>query len=466
MGMGVSSWRLASAVARTGQLGVVSGTGLDLMLARRLQDGDADGSMQRALAAFPVPGAAARILKKYFRTGGRPAGTPYRPIPKLTLKQSASAQELTIAGNFVEVWLAKEGHGGVIGINFLEKIQMATPASAYGAMLAGVDYVLMGAGLPRDIPHLLDELALHRPVVLPVDVHGAPAGAHGVTLDPAAFIPSGLPPLKRPVFLAIISAHVLAAYLARDEQIRPDGFVVEGPTAGGHNAPPRAKGAVDEHGHAVFGPRDLADLAKVAECGLPFWVAGGAGTPEGLRQARAAGAVGVQAGTLFALSQESGLTPELRDDALAGIHAGTLEVDTDARASPTGFPFKVARMAGTLADPDVAAQRFRVCDLGFLGTPFVRADGVVGYRCPSEPVAVHLRKGGTLEDTVGRACLCNALTANVGIGQTRPDGLVELPMITLGDDLGGPRQLADLYPAGWSAADAIEWLVTPAVALA
>src|SRR5664279_4970853 len=81
MGMGVSSWRLASAVARTGQLGVVSGTGLDLMLARRLQDGDADGSMRRALAAFPVAGAATRILKKYFRAGGRPAGTPYRPIP-------------------------------------------------------------------------------------------------------------------------------------------------------------------------------------------------------------------------------------------------------------------------------------------------------------------------------------------------------------------------------------------------
>ena len=40
MGVAVSSWRLASAVARGGQLGVVSGTALDLVLARRLQDGD------------------------------------------------------------------------------------------------------------------------------------------------------------------------------------------------------------------------------------------------------------------------------------------------------------------------------------------------------------------------------------------------------------------------------------------
>ena len=37
MGIAVSSWRLASAVARAGQLGVVSGTALDLVLARRQQ---------------------------------------------------------------------------------------------------------------------------------------------------------------------------------------------------------------------------------------------------------------------------------------------------------------------------------------------------------------------------------------------------------------------------------------------
>ena len=38
MGVGVSSWRLARAVSALGQLGVVSGTALDQVLARRLQD--------------------------------------------------------------------------------------------------------------------------------------------------------------------------------------------------------------------------------------------------------------------------------------------------------------------------------------------------------------------------------------------------------------------------------------------
>ena len=57
-----------------------------------------------------------------------------------------------MVANFVEVYLASEGHDGMVGINYLEKTQLATPYAIYGAMLAGVDFVLMGAGLPREIP--------------------------------------------------------------------------------------------------------------------------------------------------------------------------------------------------------------------------------------------------------------------------------------------------------------------------
>lgn len=54
MGAAVSDWRLARAVAACGQLGVVSGTGIDTILIRRLQDGDPDGAMRRAMAHFPI----------------------------------------------------------------------------------------------------------------------------------------------------------------------------------------------------------------------------------------------------------------------------------------------------------------------------------------------------------------------------------------------------------------------------
>ncbi len=73
MGAGVSSWRLAQAVSRFGQLGVVSGTALDQILVRRLQDGDPGGHMRRGLAAFPFPAMADRILRAWFIPGGKPS---------------------------------------------------------------------------------------------------------------------------------------------------------------------------------------------------------------------------------------------------------------------------------------------------------------------------------------------------------------------------------------------------------
>jgi NAD(P)H-dependent flavin oxidoreductase YrpB (nitropropane dioxygenase family) len=457
MGIGVSAWQLAREVSLTGELGVVSGTGLDVVLARRLQDGDPGGDLRRALAHFPVPAVADRVLDRFFRPQGRPDGTPYRPVTKLSLRPSPALVELAVVAAFAEVWLAKEGHDGLVGVNLLEKVQMATPFALYGSMLADVDYVLMGAGIPTDIPRLLDVLADHGVGRLDVHVDGATT-RHAIELDPAGLGTDHLPPLRRPMFLAIVSAHVLAAYLAREDATRPDGFVVEGPIAGGHNAPPRGRLTLDETGQPVFGPRDDADLAKVAAVGLPFWVAGGYGTPEALAAARAAGAEGVQVGTLFALTDSSGLTPELRRQLLAQMDDGTLEVRTDAAASPTGFPFKVAGLPGTAADPEVYAARPRLCDLGYLRVPFEKPDGGVSYRCAAEPVADYVRKGGAIEDTVGRKCLCNALTADIGLPQTRRDGYREVPLVTLGGDLDGARRLLSRHRAGWTPTQAIAFL--------
>jgi NAD(P)H-dependent flavin oxidoreductase YrpB (nitropropane dioxygenase family) len=74
MGVAVSGWPLARAVALTGQLGVVSGTALEVVLARRLHLGDPGGHVRRALAQFPVPGVADRILRAYYVPGARRPG--------------------------------------------------------------------------------------------------------------------------------------------------------------------------------------------------------------------------------------------------------------------------------------------------------------------------------------------------------------------------------------------------------
>ena len=247
MGVAVSSWQLAREVAQAGQLGVVSGTALDGVLARKLQDGDVGGHVRRALAHFPSQAMAQRVLDSYFLDGGRAEGQPYRPHPTLTISPSRAAIELSLTGNFVEVWLAKEGHDGPVGINLLEKIQTANPSAALGAMLADVDYVLMGAGIPKEIPRLLTEFAAGRTGHLTIDVADQ-TRTHVASLDPRTYLGDDLPELKRPKFLAIISLHVLGAYLNRDAEIRPDGFVVEGPVAGGHSAPPRGKITLDEQG--------------------------------------------------------------------------------------------------------------------------------------------------------------------------------------------------------------------------
>jgi len=458
MGVAVSSWQLARAVSQTGQLGVVSGTALDVVIARRLQDGDVGGHLRRALEDFPVPAMAQRILSRYFIEGGRAPDQPYHPVPKLSMDTPVAGLELSIVANYAEVWLAKEGHDGVVGINFLEKVQMATPSAAYGAMLADVDYVLMGAGIPKEIPRLLDHLAVHEPCSLDLHVDGATRD-YTVGLNPQALTGGGLAPLQRPRFLAIVSAHVLAAYLAREDETRPDGFVVEGPRAGGHNAPARGRPVLDDDGQPVFGPRDDADLDKVAAVGLPFWLAGGYSTAAQVAQARSAGAVGVQVGTLFALCKESGLEPAIRKELLTELGAGQLVVRTDPLASPTGFPFKVATLKGTMSEAEVYAARPRLCDLSYLRVPYEREPGDLGYRCPAEPVHMYIRKGGDIADTVGRKCLCNGLTAGIELGQNRRDGYREVPIVTLGADLDGVAQMLSDMPDGWTAVQAVDRLL-------
>ncbi|WP_433531638.1 nitronate monooxygenase [Micromonospora sp. CA-263727] len=459
MGVGVSGWRLARAVARTGQLGVVSGVALDALLARRLQDGDQDGRVRQALAHFPVPALVRRVLKRYFVPGGIPDGKPYRPVPRLGVCPRRDGLELAVLGNFVEVLLAKDGHDGPIGVNYLEKIQMATPAAVYGAMLAGIDYVLIGAGLPTEIPRLLDALAEHRPVRLPVVVQGAAADQQRhVLFDPQDLLDVTPEPVRRPRLLAIVSSATLAVYLARDDTTRPDGFVVESPLAGGHSARPRGALRLSVDGEPVYGPRDRVDLPKVAALGLPFWIAGGQCGSGELSAARAAGAAGVQIGTAFALCRESGLDVTLRRRLLREATRGSLVVRNHAEVSPTGFPFKVVHLPGTAADEEVYADRARLCDLGYLRSPYQRPDGKVGYRCPAEPVSEYLRKGGAVEDTVGSRCLCNGLVAAVGLGQRRTDGYREPPLLTLGQDLAF---LPELIGTGddYGAADVVHYLL-------
>ena len=457
MGAGVSNWRLARAVSEQGQLGVVSGIALAHILARRLQDGDLGGHMRRGLDHFPFPDVAERIWRKYHVSGGKAASAPYKFVPMPVKDMSPEFVELCIVGNFVEVFLAREGHDNPVGINYLEKIQIPHLPSIFGAMLAGVGYVLMGAGVPLKIPGILDRLANFEPVTYSLQLAGAPEAVDStVSFDPRKFMEHDLLPLTRPKFLAIVSSNTLAATMLRKANGKVDGLVIESPTAGGHNAPPRGKLQLTESGEAIYGERDKVDLKGIRALGVPFWLAGGYGAPERVRQALAAGAAGVQVGTAFEFCTESGLRSDYKEAILQKVASGHGKVFTDPASSPTGFPFKAAQLEGSASERQVYLARVRTCDLGYLRELYATDEGTIGYRCPAEPEDNNIAKAGTMAKTLGKKCLCNSLLANIGQPQLRIDHSVEEGLVTAGDDLAG---IGRFFPANggttYSAADVI-----------
>jgi nitronate monooxygenase len=293
--------------------------------------------------------------------------------------------------------------------------------------------------------------------------------------------------MKRPSFLPIVSSVVLAqSMLKRASGQGPtkgiQGFVVELNKAGGHNAPPRgfrydpvAKTHdvdLNERGEPLYGPKDDVDLLKFGNAikGLPFWLAGDYGKPEKLKDVLSIGGSGIQCGTLFALTEESGLADDIKQDILEHLNLSYMDVFTDPAASPTGFPFKVLELEDSLSDKDTYQERPRVCNLGYLRAPYIKEDGRIGYRCPSEPVEQWIKKGGEEEATKGRKCLCNSLCSNAGFAQVtkvkQADGTkteyVEKPLITIGDDVNSSKRFIKLNPKtgrlGYSAGEVVDWL--------
>jgi len=438
MGVGVSSVKLARTVSMHGELGVISGTAIALTLARKLQQKDCSQDILDAVLSFPYADMAKKVIEPYHHDYTNQEGKDkYKAVPMPSLEQPEQLTELMVIASYVEVYLAKRGHDGIVGMNLLEKIQLPTLPSLYGAMLAGVDYILMGAGIPIRIPMVLNKFAANEDASLPIKVLDDTTGESvETTFSPKAFAKEhSLPKLKRPKFLAIVSSHTLALHLSRSDFGSPDGFVVELPVAGGHNANPRGKVNLDDNGEPIYGTRDEVDFEVIKKIGLPFWLAGGFGINEDYLRARSLGANGIQVGTAFAFSEESGMEKTLKERIIEAVLKGLGRVKTDPLASPTGFPFKVVEIEDTTGVEETYVKRTRICDLGYLREAYRKENGKLGYRCPSEPVEEYVKKGGNIEDTKGRKCLCNGLVATLGLGQERKNGNNEMPIVTAGDDL-------------------------------
>jgi nitronate monooxygenase len=239
-----------------------------------------------------------------------------------------------------------------------------------------------------------------------------------------------------------------------------EGFVIEGPTAGGHNAPPRGKLQLDEDGNVIYGERDVVDLEKIRQLGKPFWLAGGYGSAEKLREALSVGAAGIQVGTAFAFCEESGLREDYKRAVLEKVSHSEIRVTTDPNASPTSFPFKVAELEGTLSEEEIYLARPRICDLGYLRETYRTPEGEIDYRCSGEPVSVYVSKGGKAEDTTGKRCLCNGLLATIGHPQVRNGNLTEAGVVTSGNDLSTLGRFLPGEKLAYTASDVIANLLS------
>lgn len=459
MGIYMSTPFLAKECSRAGVLGTVSCTAAERILAHLLELGDIGGHYRRALAHFPFPQVVERVMKKYFVEGGKPKDQDFKQVPMFSLRSRPDLIELAVLASFAFVWLAKEGHDDPISVNYLEKIQIGHIYHLSGAMLAGVDFVTMGAGITLQIPDVLDSLARGESPSYKVDVAGSTHGTEKISFNPREFFGEKFPcELKRPGFLPIIStdslANIMVTKVATPKE-RIQAFVIEEPTAGGHNAPPRRKGIFDEKGQPVYGPKDQVDWKKMRDLGIPFYIGGSYASPEGLVKAQSFGAVGIQAGSIFALSEDSGMDAEFRRKMRREGYRRELMIRTDPNASPTGFPFKVPQLAGTVSDPAVYDARPRICSRKALQFPAERTDGRIVFRCAAEPLEDYIRKGGKVEDTVGARCLCNGLFVAAGIGDPN-----ESPIFTMGDDVSFLPHLMQDETSSYRASEAIRYLLS------
>ena len=143
--------------------------------------------------------------------------------------------------------------------------------------------------------------------------------------------------------------------------------------AGGHNAPPRGWSS-ESNDEPVYGPRDNADLERVRKLGKPFWLAGAQNHSDALREAQAVGAVGIQVGTAFAFCSDSGMENTLRKRAISAFLKGTTKTLTEARGSPTGFPFKTLDLEGTEGGRPAEERQRQACAHGYLRSAYRKED--------------------------------------------------------------------------------------------
>lgn len=319
MGVGVSLSPLASAVAKEGGAGIVSSACLD------------------------------RLVSK--RTG-----------------KKSSAYDAA----YEEVSLAKAG-GGFAGINIMVALMRDYEDSVRGALDAGADAIISGAGLPMNLPAIQ-------------------------------------PPRDTALIPIVSSARALELICRKWERLRyrPDAVVLEGPLAGGHLGFKMDQIDVDSNRLENLLP-PVKDMA-IKYGDFPVIVAGGIYTHEDILAFFAQGADGVQMGTRFLATEESSATDAYKQ-AVVDARQEDILVAYDP-GSPCGLPFRLIRQSPMYVS---ALKRLRQpkCNKGYV---LMKDDNGAFTRCPAKESNEH------------HFCICNGLLSSAGCEDK------EEPLYTVGSN--------------------------------
>ncbi|MCB1126669.1 MAG: hypothetical protein KDM81_09255, partial [Verrucomicrobiae bacterium] len=411
----VATWPLAKAVATTGQLGVVSGTLLPVITARRLQMGDPGGHLRRAFDQFPAADVARRVWEDFFVPGGKATETPFAATLQPSFDQNPALTELAVVAGFAEVFLAREGHSGPVAIHFSEQARLPLLPTLHGALLAGVDSVIV-AGEDAAVASGVVRLCEGEEAGVRMRLAGSTAESGPECCFNPQVIGGGTPTeLPRPRVLLIgDSAERLATQV----------HAAQGPVEGVILRLENTTGLPSE-----------SELGRLRDLVLPFWLAGLPATASSLDAVLTAGGTGLVVSTPFHYCAESELAGDWKAEVFARSRQKPARLAVEFVSAPAGHQVPIARVEGSAVDEAEFARRERFCDVGFLRQLYQREDGSVGYRCPGETVTCHHAKGGDPAAASAQRCLCNGMLAALGLGQVRPGYGVERPLLPAGEDL-------------------------------
>jgi nitronate monooxygenase len=314
MGVGVSLSPLASAVAREGGLGIISSACIDRLLSKR------NGKSLNVYDAV-----------------------------------------------YEEVSLSKV-RNGFAGINIMAALVRDYNDSVKGALDAGADAIISGAGLPLNLP----------------------------AIQPAA--DTALIPI-------ISSARALEIICKKWEKLgyRPDAVVLEGPLAGGHLGFRIDQVDLESNKLENLLP-PVKDMAmKFGD--FPVIVAGGIYTHEDIVRFMSMGADGVQMGTRFLATEESSATEAYK---LAVIRAKEEDIVVAHRpGSPCGLPFRVIKQSPMYIS-SLKRLRKPKCDKGYV----LMKDAEGKYSaCQAK------------QDNENYFCICNGLLSSGGYNTDKEEAL-------------------------------------------